>query len=188
MDIIEIKNTRFLENGAIDCDVVFEGMEKPIPYTATPYDTAETGQRIWQELQSGKYEIAPFTVTPEILEAAKATKRQEIEMWRTKQEAQPFMFEWGGHKWNAGPESLARLFPVTMAVRFENSRDAFVWNDANNKPVHLTMTEAEELAAAMATAQLERNNLTYQTQREMKDALDELDSLDAIRKFQMREW
>ncbi|EMW1927821.1 DUF4376 domain-containing protein, partial [Escherichia coli] len=80
MQIKEITSPRYTESGAIDCDVLFEGMEDPLPYTATPEDTATTGQQIWQELQSGKWgEIAPFTVTPEMLEAAKDTKKREIE-------------------------------------------------------------------------------------------------------------
>ncbi|MBN6454621.1 DUF4376 domain-containing protein, partial [Escherichia coli] len=90
-----MENARYLENGAIDCEVLFDGMDAPVPYTATATDTAETGQRVWQELQSGRWgEITPFVVTPELLEAVKAAKRQEIEEWRTEQEAQPFIFEW----------------------------------------------------------------------------------------------
>lgn len=69
----------------------------PVPYTATPEDTAKTGKRVWQELQSGKWsEIAPFTVTPELIAAAKDAKKMEIEAWRPEQEAQPFTFEWNG--------------------------------------------------------------------------------------------
>lgn len=184
MNIQEIKNARYLETGAIDCDVLFEGMEDTLPYTATADDTAPTGQQIWQELQSGKWgEIAPFIVTPEMLEAARAAKRQEIEAWRTEQEAQPFTFEWNGRIWNAGPESLARLSPVTMAVRPENSRAAFVWNDANNEAVHLTLAQAEELAAVMAQAQLDRNNEIYLRQRELKDVLGGLVDLCSIREL-----
>lgn len=184
MKIQNIKNARYLENGAIDCDVLFEGVDEAIPYTATPDDTAETGQSVWQELQSGKWgKIAPFTVTPEMLEAAKAAKRQDIEAWRTEQEAQPFTFEWNGHTWNAGPESLARLSPVAMAAKSENSRAMFVWNDASNEPVPMTMAQAEELAAVMAQAQLDRNNDIYQRQREMKEGLESLENLGAIRAF-----
>lgn len=186
MEIKKVKNPRYTESGAIDCEVLFEGMEDAVPYTATPDDTATTGQLVWQELQSGKWgEIAPFTVTPEMLEAAKAAKRREIEVWRTEQEAQPFTFEWNGHTWDAGPESLARLSPVTMTVRQENSRVAFVWNDGSNEQVHLTMAQGEELVAAMAQAQLERNNEIFLRQREMKESLDALNILADIRMFQV---
>ncbi|PZY70828.1 DUF4376 domain-containing protein [Escherichia coli] len=186
--IKEIKNARRLENGAIDCEVLFEGMEDFIPYTSTPEDTATTGQQIWQELQSGKWgDIAPFTVSPEMLEAAKAAKRQEIEAWRTEQEAQPFMFEWNGRIWNAGPDSLARLYPVVMASKSDMARNEMTWGDADNQQVKLSMPELEELAAALAQAQVDRNDEIYQRQRQMKNVLDSLNNLADIRAFQAGE-
>ncbi|HGU4446773.1 TPA: DUF4376 domain-containing protein, partial [Escherichia coli] len=80
MQIKEITSPRYTESGAVDCEVLFEGETEFVPYTAMQDDTALTGQRIWEELQSGKWgEIAPFTVTPEMLEAAKDAKKREIE-------------------------------------------------------------------------------------------------------------
>ncbi|MFV2182205.1 DUF4376 domain-containing protein [Escherichia coli] len=188
MQIKEITSPRYTESGAIDCDVLFEGMEDPLPYTATPEDTATTGQQIWQELQSGKWgEIAPFTVTPEMLEAAKDAKKREIEAWRTEQEAQPFMFEWNGRTWNAGPDSLARLYPVVMAAKSDTARTTLAWGDADNQQVKLSMPELEELAAAMAQAQVDRNDEIYRRQRQMKDVLDSLNNLADIRAFQAGE-
>lgn len=184
MQIKEIKNPRYLESGAIDCEVLFEGMDEAVPYTATPEDTATTGQQIWQELQSGKWgEIAPFTVTPEMLEAAKDAKKREIEAWRTEQEAQPFTFEWNGRTWNAGPDSMARLYPVVMAAKSDTARTTLAWGDADNQQVILSMPELEELAAAMARAQVDRNDEIYRRQREMKEELNNLDDLSSIRAF-----
>ena len=183
MQIIkEIQNPRYLESGAIDCEILFEGMEDFIPYTATPEDTATTGQQIWQELQSGKWgEIAPFTVTPEMLEAAKDAKKREIEAWRTEQEARPFTFEWNGRTWNAGPDSMARLYPVVMAAKSDTARDVMAWGDADNQQVKLSMPELEELAVVMAQAQVDRNDEIYQRQREMKEQLSRLSTLDEVR-------
>ncbi|EHU6095574.1 phage tail protein [Escherichia coli] len=184
MEIKRIENARYLENGAIDCGVLFDGMDEPVPYTATATDTAETGQRVWQELQSGKWgEITPFTVTSEMLEAAKAAKRREIEAWRTEQEAQPFIFEWNGHSWNGGPDSMARLYPVVMASKSDTARDVMTWGDAVNQQVKLLMPELEELAAAMAQAVVERNDEIYRRQREMKDELNNLDDFRSIREM-----
>ncbi len=45
MQIKEITSPRYTESGAIDCDVLFEGMEDPLPYTATPDDTAKTASK-----------------------------------------------------------------------------------------------------------------------------------------------
>ena len=182
MKIRKIENAHYLESGAIDCDVLFEGVDEVLPYTATADDTAPTGQQIWQELQSGKWgEIAPFTVTPELIAAAKDAKKMEIEAWRTEQEAQPFTFEWNGRTWNAGPDSLARLYPVVMAAKSDTARTALAWGDANNQQVKLSMPELEELATAMAQAQVDRNDEIYQRQRELKDELNNLEDLRSIR-------
>ncbi|HAH2665339.1 TPA: DUF4376 domain-containing protein [Escherichia coli] len=184
MEIKKIENARWLENGTIDCDVLFEGMDEALPYTATADDSAPTGQQVWQELQSGKWgEIAPFTVTPEMLEAAKAAKRREIEAWRTEQEAQPFTFEWNGRTWNAGPDSLARLYPVVMAAKSDTARTTLAWGDADNQQVKLSMPELEELATAMAQAQVDRNDDIYRCQWEMKEELSSLEDLRSVRNF-----
>lgn len=182
MEIKEIINPRYTENSAVDCDVWFGGQPQPVPYTATPDDTSTIGKRIWQELQSGKWgEIAPFTITPELIAAAKDAKKMEIEAWRTEQEAQPFTFEWNGRTWNAGPDSLARLYPVVMAAKSDTARTALAWGDANNQQVKLSMPELEELAVVMAQAQVDRNDEIYQRQREMKEQLSRLSTLDEVR-------
>lgn len=184
MKIKDIKKICRLENGAVDCEVLFFGMEEYLPYTASPEDMDETGQRIWKELQSGKWgEISPFTVTLELIAAAKDAKKWEIEAWRTKQEAQPFTFEWSGRIWNAGPDSLARLYPVVMAAKSDTARTALAWGDADNQQVKLSMPELEELATAMAQAQVDRNDEIYRRQREMKEELNNLDDLRSIRAF-----
>ncbi|MFV2408513.1 DUF4376 domain-containing protein [Escherichia coli] len=184
MNIQEIKKPRYLESGVIDCEVLFEGMDTPIPYTATAEDTAETGQRIWEELQGGKWgEIAPFTVTSEMLEAAKDAKKREIEAWRTEQEAQPFTFEWNGRTWNAGPDSLARLYPAVMASKSDTARKTMVWGDAENQQVKLSMQKLDELLTAMAQAQVDRNDEIYRRQREMKQELNSLEDLNSVRNF-----
>ncbi|HCP2304225.1 DUF4376 domain-containing protein [Escherichia coli] len=184
MQIKKITSPRYTESGAIDCEVLFEGMDEAVPYTATPEDTATTGQQIWQELQSGKWgEIAPFTASPELIAAAKDAKKREIEAWRTEQEAQPFTFEWNGRTWNAGHDSLARLYPVVMAAKSDTARDVMTWGDADNQQVKLSMPELEELAAAMAQAQVDRNDEIYRRQREMKQKLNSLEDLHSIRKL-----
>ncbi|HFP3635803.1 TPA: DUF4376 domain-containing protein [Escherichia coli] len=179
-----IRNAHYLENGAVDCEVLFEGETEFVPYTAMQDDTAMTGQRIWEELQSGKWGgIAPFIVTPELIAAAKDAKRREIEAWRTEQEAQLFTFEWNGRTWNAGPDSMARLYPAVMASKSDTARKTMVWGDAENQQVKLSMQKLDELLTAMAQAQVDRNDEIYHRQREMKEELNNLDDLRSIRAF-----
>ncbi|MWM94394.1 DUF4376 domain-containing protein [Escherichia coli] len=184
MEIKEIINPRYTENSAVDCDVWFDGQPQPVPYTATPDDTSTIGKRIWQELQSGKWgEIAPFTVTPELIAAAKDAKKMEIEAWRAEQESQPFTFEWNGRTWNAGPDSMARLYPAVMASKSDTARKTMVWGDAENQQVKLSMQKLDELLTAMAQAQVERNDEIYQRQRELKEELSSLGDLNSVRNF-----
>lgn len=179
-----IRNAHYLENGAVDCEVLFEGETEFVPYTAMQDDTAPTGQRIWEELQSGKWgKIAPFTVTSELIAVAKDARKREIEAWRTEQEAQPFTFEWNGRTWNAGPDSMARLYPVVIAAKSDTARTALAWGDADNQQVKLSMPELEDLATAMARAQVNRNDEIYRRQRQMKDVLDGLEDLRSIREM-----
>ncbi|EFH5164635.1 DUF4376 domain-containing protein, partial [Escherichia coli O16:H2] len=57
------------------------------------------------------------------------------------------------------------------------------WGDADNQQVKLSMPELEELAAAMAQAQVDRNDEIYRRQREMKQELNNLEDLHSIRKL-----
>ncbi|HBH4974759.1 TPA: DUF4376 domain-containing protein [Escherichia coli] len=173
------------------CEVQFEGAVDAAsgeptwsPFTATSSDVTDYGRQLYHDLVNGKYgTVSPFTVSPEMLSAAKAAKRQEIETWRAEQESQPFTFEWNGRTWNAGPDSMARLYPVVMAAKSDTARTALAWGDADNQQVKLSMPELEELAAAMAQAQVDRNDEIYRRQREMKQELNNLEDLHSIRKL-----
>ncbi|MHA0730902.1 DUF4376 domain-containing protein, partial [Escherichia coli] len=55
--------------------------------------------------------------------------------------------------------------------------------DADNQQVKLSTPELEELATAMAQAQIDRNDEIYQHQREMKVQLSQLSTLDEVRAF-----
>ena len=189
--ITAVRNAAYNEYGAITCEVQFEGAVDAAsgeptwsPFTATSSDVTDYGRQLYHDLVNGKYgTVSPFTVSPEMLAAAKEAKRQEIEIWRTEQEAQPFTFEWNGRTWNAGPDSMARLYPVVMAAKSDTARTALAWGDADNQQVKLSMPELEELAAAMAQAQVDRNDEIYRRQREMKQELNNLEDLHSIRKL-----
>lgn len=186
--ITAVRNAAYNEYGAITCEVQFGGAVdtrgEPIwsPFTATSSDVTDYGRQLYHDLVNGKYgTVSPFTVSPEMLSAAKAAKRQEIETWRTEQESQPLTFEWNGRTWNAGPDSMARLYPAVMASKSDTARKTMVWGDAENQQVKLSMPELEELAAAMAQAQVDRNDEIYRRQREMKEQLSRLSTLDEVR-------
>ncbi|MBR7886252.1 DUF4376 domain-containing protein, partial [Escherichia coli] len=88
--------------------------------------------------------------------------------------------------WNAGPDSLARLYPVVMAAKSDTARNEMTWGDADNQQVKLSMAELEELATALAQAQVDRNDEIYRRQREMKDELNNLEDLNSVRNFMLK--
>ncbi|EPZ2003299.1 DUF4376 domain-containing protein, partial [Escherichia coli] len=86
----------------------------------------------------------------------------------------------------AGPDSLARLYPVVMAAKSDTARNEMTWGDADNQQVKLSMAELEELATALAQAQVDRNDEIYRRQREMKDELNNLEDLNSVRNFMLK--
>ncbi|KAB7712782.1 DUF4376 domain-containing protein [Plesiomonas shigelloides] len=180
MHIKDIKNATCLESGVIDCDVLFEGRREYVPYTATSTDTAVTGQQVWQALQSGKYDVTPFVVTPEMLERTKKMKWQEIDAWRKEEEAKPITFEWKGRTWNGGRASLERLAPASMITE-QGERKLLSWSDANNEQVPMTLDDLVGLYSEMAQAQLQHYDEIYVRQRELKEQVEGAKTLEDIR-------
>ncbi|MCQ5602796.1 DUF4376 domain-containing protein, partial [Escherichia coli] len=68
-------------------------------------------------------------------------------------------------------------------AKSDTARTTLVWGDADNQQVKLSMPELEELAAAMAQAQVDRNDEIYRRQREMKEELSSLGDLRSIREM-----
>lgn len=78
MKIIDIKAMKYLEDGSVSCEVLFEGRADYIPYRAVENDSAASGQRVWGTLMSGEFgEIIPFTVTAEMLDKEKELKKRK---------------------------------------------------------------------------------------------------------------
>lgn len=186
MDFKEIKNARYLESGAIDCEVLFEEMEEYLPYTAIPDDTTETGQTLWGALMNGEFgEIAPFEATPEMTEAAKEQKLQEIGAWRDAQENSEFVFEFDGHRWDCGKISQSRLTPVVAAAKSNILPDGFFWTDADNNDVAMTPERLIQLDSAMTQAVVAQGFKIHEHQRQMKEDVATLNSLEDIRLYRV---
>ncbi|MFW7428279.1 DUF4376 domain-containing protein, partial [Escherichia coli] len=157
-----------------------------VPYTAMQDDSAPTGQRIWEELQSGKWgEIAPFTVTPELIELTRCAKLAEISAWRDVQESGEFVFEYNGHNWDGGKASQSRLSPVVAAAAAGMLPEGFFWTDADNMDVVLTPTGLAELDAAMTTAMVVQGFRIHECQRRMKEEVVTLQTLEEIRAYRV---
>ncbi|EOH9010019.1 DUF4376 domain-containing protein [Citrobacter freundii] len=181
MKIKEIINPRYLENGSIDCEIFFDGMDEAVPYTATADDTAKTGQQIWLELHNGKWgDIAPFVVTAEMLIAAKNAKHNEISRWRDVQESSNIIFELDGHRWDGGKTSQERLAPVIAAANAGMLPEGFFWTDADNHDIPVNTELLQQLEEAMVQAMVIQGFKIHARQRQMKGEVSALHDLDSI--------
>lgn len=181
MSIKDIRNAHRLENGDIDCEVLFEGMSGWLPYTVTQDDSAGTAVQLREMLHSGRYEIAPFTATPEMLAEAREAMKTEISDWRDRQENAGFIFEFMGHRWDGGKASQARLSPVVAVA--DRLPEDFFWTDADNRDVRLSPEELIQLDAKMTAEMVLYGFKIHERQRRMKEEVDALTSLSAIRGY-----
>ncbi|EGU2041524.1 DUF4376 domain-containing protein [Salmonella enterica] len=184
MNIISARNGVYTENGNINSEVHFEDFDDFIPFTASPDDTEEHGRTLFADLKAGKYgPVTPFTVTPEMLTAAKQAKHAEINAWRDAQENGSIIFTLNGHKWDCGKSSQARLAPVVAVARTGALPPGFFWTDADNIDVPMTADELTALEAAMQQNMVLQGFKIHERQRQMKEEVDKLTDYKAIQQY-----
>lgn len=186
MNIISATNGVYTENGNIDCEVHFEGFDDFIPFTSSPDDSEEHGRQLYTDLKAGKYgPVTPFTVTPEMVTAAKAAKRAEINHWRDEQENGSYLFEHDGHKWDYGKSTQDRM-SISLAMAKRGALPAgFAWTDGDNNIVPMDNAGLIALAAAIEQAMFEKGVQINQRQLQMKAEMEALTTLVDIRNYRV---
>lgn len=184
MNIISARNGVYTESGLINCLVHFESFDDFIPFTASPDDPEAHGRQLYADLKAGKYgPVAPFTVTPEMLTAAKQAKHAEINAWRDAQENGSIIFTLNGHKWDCGKASQTRLAPVVAVAKSGALPPGFFWTDADNIDVPMTADELTALEAAMQQNMVLQGFRIHERQRRMKEEVDKLTDYKAIQNY-----
>lgn len=184
--IKDVKNAACNEDGSVTCDVQPVGVSEYLPYTAGPEDTTEFGQVLWQQLTAGKWGTpSPFVVKPEMTEAIREQKRQEINAWRDAQENASYTFKFRDHSWDYGKASQARLAPVSALAKSGQLPEGFFWTDAHNHDIPMGAGDVLELESAMIGAMVAKGFEIHRHQRELKEALDKLSTLEEIRAFRV---
>ncbi|HFW4799784.1 TPA: DUF4376 domain-containing protein, partial [Salmonella enterica subsp. diarizonae serovar 60-67:z35:-] len=128
-------------------------------------------------------EIKPFTVTPDMLTAAKAVKRREINNWRDAQENGNYPFELNGHRWDCSKDSQTRLAPVAAMAKAGKLPASFFWTDADNIDVPMTSDALIALEAAMEQNMVTQGFKIHERQRQMKKELDEITDYKAVQGY-----
>ncbi|EAA8947803.1 DUF4376 domain-containing protein [Salmonella enterica] len=184
MKILTAKDAVYTENGMINAMVHFEGFDDFVPFTASPDDVEGHGREIFADLKSGKYgEVKPFTVTPEMLTAAKAAKRAQINTWRDAQENGNYPFELNGHRWDCSKVSQERLAPVAAMAKAGKLPADFFWTDADNIDVPVAADQLIALESAMEQNMVIQGFKIHERQRNMKKELDEIQDYKAVQAY-----
>ncbi|PUF36867.1 hypothetical protein DAX92_13080 [Salmonella enterica subsp. enterica] len=184
MKILAAKDAVYTENGMINALVHFEGFDDFIPFTASPDDPEAHGRQLYADLKAGKYgPVAPFTVTPEMLTAAKQAKHAEINNWRDTQENGNILFTLNGHRWDCGKASQTRLAPVVAVAKSGALPPDFFWTDADNIDVPMTADELTVLEAAMQRSMVLQGFKIHERQRVMKEQVDNITDYKAIQGY-----
>ncbi|EGZ4270400.1 DUF4376 domain-containing protein [Salmonella enterica subsp. enterica serovar Lexington] len=184
MNIISARNGVYIENGNIDCEVHFEGFDDFIPFTSSPDDSEEHGRQLYADLKAGKYgPVTPFTVTPEMLQAAKDTRRAEVCAWRDAQENGNYLFDYNGHRWDYGKSTQDRM-SISLVMAKRNALPAdFAWTDGDNNIVPMDNAGLIALSAAIEQAMFEKGMQINQRQLQMKAEVEALTTLEAVKAY-----
>ncbi|HAF8818403.1 TPA: DUF4376 domain-containing protein [Salmonella enterica] len=184
MKVIAAKDAVYTENNTILCRIKCEGDEDFSTYHAAGYDSDPDGRQLFDDLKAGKYgEVKPFTVTPEMIQAAKETKRSEINNWRDAQENGNYPFELNGHRWDCSKDSQTRLAPVAAMAKAGKLPADFFWTDADNIDVPMTSDALIALEAAMEQNMVIQGFKIHERQRQMKKELDEITDYKAVQGY-----
>ncbi|HFW3087586.1 TPA: DUF4376 domain-containing protein [Salmonella enterica subsp. enterica serovar Reading] len=184
MKILAAKDGVYTESGMINAQIHFEGFDDFVPFTASADDIEGYGREIFADFKAGKYgEVKPFTVTPEVIQAAKDKKHAEINAWRDAQESGNYPFELNGHRWDCSKASQDRLAPVTAVARQGALPSGFFWTDADNEDIPMTADELISLEAAMQQNMVLQGFKIHERQRQMKEEVEALTTLDAVRGY-----
>ncbi|ECL7695611.1 DUF4376 domain-containing protein [Salmonella enterica] len=188
--VTDARNGRYNENGTISAEVCFDnnktadGVALYLPYTAAVHDPADYGRQLYADLVAGKYgTVTPFTVTPEMLTAARQKKREEINAWRDEQENGSYLFQYDGHRWDYGKATQDRMSISLAMAKKGLLPEGFAWTDGDNNIVPVTNESLIALAEAIEQAMFEKGVQINQRQLQMKSEVEALIGLPAIRAY-----
>lgn len=189
--ITSVRKAKYNENGTIDCEIQFEGSTETdgvtplyLPYTASPNDLADYGAQLFTDLVAGKYgAVTPFTVTAEMLEAAKQSKRDDINSWRDVQENGDYVFSYDGHNWDYGKKTQDRMSISLVMAQRNALPEGFAWTDADNEIIPIDNAGLIALSKAIEGAMFQKGMEINQRQLQMKAEVGALTTIDAVRNY-----
>ncbi|EDK3117623.1 phage tail protein [Salmonella enterica subsp. enterica serovar Panama] len=116
-------------------------------------------------------------------EKARARKRYEINNWRGNEELRSITFDWNGHTWDAGKDTLARLTPVLIVASAGRLPSGFFWTDANDNNVPVSADDLTQLNQEIAFAMVMQGLKIHERQQKMKQDIEALTRVNDILEY-----
>ncbi|EOG5327740.1 DUF4376 domain-containing protein [Salmonella enterica] len=113
-------------------------------------------------------------------EKARTRKRYEINNWRGNEELRSITFDWNGHTWDAGKDTLARLTPVLIVASAGRLPSGFFWTDANDNNVPVSVDDLTQLNQEIAFAMVMQGLKIHERQQKMKQDIETLTGINDI--------
>lgn len=118
------------------------------------------------------------------IEQARLLAWQRIEVWRNQQEASSVGFTYAGHEWDSSKASLQRLEPVLEIAEQGYLPPDFIWTSRDNVDVPVPdVAFLAGLKAAMITRMVEQGYAIHLRQRQMKQEIADLTTVDALLQY-----
>ncbi|EAW1317818.1 DUF4376 domain-containing protein [Salmonella enterica subsp. diarizonae] len=157
-----------------------------------PDDTVEVSDDVWLEFAGnhppeGKQRATGSDNLPcwvdiplPDIEDARSQKHAEINTWRNTQENASYTFTFDNHKWDCGKATQERLTLSVQMAKANKLPAGFIWTDADNNDVPMTVGELLNLSDAIDQAMFTMGLKIHLRQREMKEEIDKLTDVKAI--------
>ncbi|HGA5503360.1 TPA: DUF4376 domain-containing protein [Salmonella enterica subsp. enterica serovar Potsdam] len=114
------------------------------------------------------------------LATALSQKYAEINAWRNAQENANYVFQFNGRNWDYGKTTQERLTLSVQMAKASKLPAGFIWTDADNNDVPMTVGELLNLSDAIDQAMFTKGLQIHMRQRAMKEELDKLTEVQAI--------
>lgn len=124
-------------------------------------------------IQDGKA-FTVYTVIDDGITSLKAAKKSEVNGWRTVELSNGF--EYGGHKWDC---DMVSAFNIATCFSSGKPPECGYWTSYENVDVPADFAFIEGLHSAM----IAKGNYIHDTQRDMKKAIDALQTVQEVMEF-----
>lgn len=115
-----------------------------------------------------------YTVIDADIDALKASKKEDVNIWREQQTA--LGFEYGGHKWDGDAKSVMNL---TTCFISGSAPVSGYWTSFDNVDVPVDF----EFMSGMYAAMIQKGQEIHVAQRDMKNVIDALNTAKEVMEF-----